>query len=207
MKVDNWQEWLLDKYYDIVPHDYKPRELWYKLKCFLFKRYSTVKSRHLGHTWVDKVELIPYTLFEMLENFVEKECSPGCVEWYGEYGHKILVGMEYKYVRDEIDDILRWWNEEFIPYSQGKNPKLEALWKLEKEIAGNRNFFDFGFENGEYEGFGKIYTYDPERTLGKEKYKEYQNIHKQIWEFEDKMDQKLEEMCHRIINIRRYLWT
>lgn len=188
---------IISKYHDLVPYDYRPREVWYKLKCFLFKRYTTVKSRHLGHTWCDKVELIPYTLFEMLETFVEKECSPGHVVWYGEDGHKILVGMEYKYVRDEMNDLLKWWNEEYIPYTKGENIEYLEIYNSFEQI----DFDDLFTETDD------LFRYDPAANVGEDKYLEYKNGYNKLIEFDLKMDSKLDEMCHRILNIRKFLWT
>jgi hypothetical protein len=201
MRAENWVERIQYWYWDLVPYNYRPKEIWYQAKCFFWKRYTTVKSRHLPHTWCDKVELVPYTLFEMLETFVEKECSPGHVNWYSDHcPHKIMVGMEYKNVRDEMDDLLKWWNEEYIPYAEGKHPEQLRFDAASKEYD---DLWDkFWFPQGEY---AKVF--DPEKELGKEKYAHYLSITRERSAFEVEMESKLESMCHRIINIRKYLWT
>jgi hypothetical protein len=49
-------------------------------------------------------------MFEILNQFMEKEEPEERSEWYGEYGSK--VGD--KYVMDEIKDILNWWNKYYL---------------------------------------------------------------------------------------------
>lgn len=200
-KPDSLWEAIFFKYWDIVPYNWRPMEIWYRIKCFCWKRYTTVKSRHLSHQWCDKTELIPYTLFEMLEDFVEKECSPGHIEWYGQYGHKVLVGMEYKYVRDEMTDLLKWWNEVYIPYTKGEHPEQIRLQELQKEYNDLWDKFWFPTDN-KY-----LTAFDPEKALGPEKYQKYLAASKEQWKFEDEMEKELNAMCHRIINIRESLWT
>ena len=79
-------------YWHTVPYDWRPGQIWCRLKCWAWKRYTTVKPRYLDHTWCDRCDLLPHMMFEILCDFVEKECSPGCVEWYGEHGHKLDKG-------------------------------------------------------------------------------------------------------------------
>ena len=96
-----------------VPYDWRPGQIWYYLKCWAWHRYTTVKPRYLGHTWCDRTELMPNMMFEILCQFVEEECSPGWVEWYGEVGQKITVGGQEKYVMDEMRELIKWWHEDW----------------------------------------------------------------------------------------------
>ena len=84
------------KYWKIVPYDYRPKNLWYKLKCFLWHRYTTIKPRELDHTWCDRCELIVYTNFEILQQFVEEEMY-GRICWDSDEDH-INAEKEIQYL-------------------------------------------------------------------------------------------------------------
>lgn len=119
-----WWDAIKYRYWSIIPFDYRPGNLWYELRCFLFKRYCTIKPRWLGYTWMDRGDLMPYLMFEVLCQFIEHECSPGCVEWYGEYGPKVIPGKPYEYtdrespeavyVMDELLALRDWWVNDYL---------------------------------------------------------------------------------------------
>ncbi len=86
--------------------------MWYRFKCWTWKRYTTIKPRTLPHTWCDRSHLLPHMIFEILSQFIEGECGPdGHVEWYGEWGHKLESG---KYVRDEMQELYDWWHQDYL---------------------------------------------------------------------------------------------
>ena len=64
-------DWIRYKYYDLVPYEYRPRQIWYVFKCWDWNRYTTVKPRYLGHTWTDRDNLLLHMSFEILSNYVE----------------------------------------------------------------------------------------------------------------------------------------
>ena len=120
-------EKIQDIYYSAVPFDYRPFQIWYRLKCWVWHRYTTVKPRTLKyHTWCDKDILLIHTMFEILSRFIEKECSPGIVDWYHEDAYRIIPGYPYDYeqikknlehsvlVRDEMQDLYDWWHKEYL---------------------------------------------------------------------------------------------
>lgn len=104
---------LLDIYYNLIPYDYRPSQLWYVLKCWAWHRYTTIKPRYLSHKWTDKVDVLPHIMFEVLSEFIEDECSPGWVEWYGDYPHVIKVDGVDRNVRDEMQALYSWWHEKY----------------------------------------------------------------------------------------------
>ena len=112
--------------------------LWYKLKCFCWKRYSTVKPRWLSHTWCDRDRLLLYCMFEILCRFLEEEKDN--VEWYTGHlgkdkdgkeilGFTIDVNGETVNVMDEMLELRRWWLEECLPYSNGEEDNAwSSIW-------------------------------------------------------------------------------
>jgi len=86
-----------------LPHDYRPKELWYKLKCLCWKRYSTVKPRWLPHTWIDRGDLLHYIAFELLVQFLDNEA------------HIILWEADERYY--DYQEMLRlrdWWENRYL---------------------------------------------------------------------------------------------
>jgi hypothetical protein len=107
---ETWIEKIKYAYWGIVPHDWRPGQIWYRFKCWAWHRYTTVKPRYLDHTYCDRTMVMPHMMFEILCQFVEQECSPGCVEWYGEWSHKVAVDGEEKFVMDEMKELVEWWH-------------------------------------------------------------------------------------------------
>lgn len=93
-------------YHSIIPYNYRPSQLYYRAKCFLWNRYSTVKSRYLPHTWCDRDNLLFHTSMEILSQFLEKECSPGIVNWESDEYHA--------HAMSEMRTIYKWYHEEYM---------------------------------------------------------------------------------------------
>ncbi len=173
-------------YWTLIPYPNRPGQWWYGLKCLMWHRYTTYKPRHLSHQWCDKVEALPHMMFEMLEDFYEKECSPGHVEWYGEHGHKV-PGKDTVYVMDEIKDLLHWWNNVYL--------KQDDIWDaLYNDMPDPTHMVD---DNGLY---GPFFDKDGEKER-------YEEIHLIIRKSEEEITADLDENLRRIINIRQSLWT
>jgi len=128
MHARTWGEVMRRVYHRIIPHDWRPSEIWYRLKCWGWKRYTTVKPRSLDHRWCDRSQLLPLTMFEILAQFVEKELggedlSKSVVNWgenlpreewdvkFPGHPHRITVNGEEKLVIHEILDLYRWFKD------------------------------------------------------------------------------------------------
>ena len=170
-----------------------PQEIWYKLKCWAWHRYSTVHPRYLDHTWVDRVELLPHTMFEILSDFVENECSPGHIEWY--YGHKVKVNGEERYVRDEMQEIYDWWH---TTLHKEYPKKEEQLWEEAKDFKPNREFHP-----SENELFAE-WRMEWDNPEAEETYNRLMN---ELQELEEQADRETTDYMHRLVNVRQSLWT
>jgi len=176
-----------------------PHNLWYKFKCWAWKRYSTIKPRYLDHTWCDRTELLPHMMFEILSQFIENECSPGHVEWYGEYGHKITVDGEEKYARDEMQEIYDWWNTTV----QKEYPAKWDEWhERMRKHEPNELFVDYCDDDGVLE----YCEYNPQFDTPEQK-EAYKEVCQECDKLEKEIADKYNEMMHRLINIRHYMWT
>lgn len=187
-----------DAYWKIVPYDWRPGQIWYRFKCWAWHRYTTMKPRYLQHTWCDRCELLPHMMFEILDQFVKDECSPGVVEWYGEAGHKITVNGEEKFVLDEMKDLVAWWhnvwNKEWaevnkILWDEAHKHDPVSEWRAcgDKEESG-MSYWDpqfKGTEDGELWHFCVGAVNNMDRAMHKAR----------------------EERLHRMIAILPYMWT
>ncbi len=186
-KIENfyWQHW---------PYDWRPGQIWYRFKCFLWHRYSTVRPRYLPHTWCDLDTLLPHTMFEILSRFIEKECSPGPVEWYGEHGHKVIVDGIEVYARDEMQNLYDWWHKDYIigyPIAQ------DAIWGAVEE--------DWPILNRTQQD--DHYTWNPFKYKTKAAQELWHQQMQAITKLELDMEAELLKRMHRLINLMPYMWT
>jgi hypothetical protein len=190
--IDKIKYW----YWDVIPYDYRPSELWSKVKCFLWKRYKIVNPRYLPYTWCDRRELLAHAMFEILSNFVEKECSPGCVDWYHEYAHKINIDGKEVFVRDEMQHLYDWWHKAYLKeYAEIE----EHLWDLYTKFTPP---IEKCFEKD-----GKYYRLDMTNGLSEEDRKKHEMVVDSIKKFEIFIEEELQEKLHRIVNVRLSMWT
>jgi hypothetical protein len=180
----------------------------YKVKCWLFRPYTTIKPRTMGHTWADKSELLPHMMFEIFCKFMEEECyvtddykiGEKCwIRFEGIKGkHMIEVNGKKKWVWTEMAEIYKWWKEEYVPLWNGVHPKMvqiEQDMKKYGQIEGTDLFVKS--ENGPYFEFKPTYKNKKLHDKASEKY----------WKFEEDMDNKLVEMMKRMSDIHGYMWT
>lgn len=100
-----------------IPYDWRPSQIWYRLKCYFWHRYTTIKPRYLDHTWHDRCDILPHMMFEILSQFIEKECSPGHVDWDWDEEHRAI--------RQEMQELYDWWHQ---VYNKQYLEQSEALW-------------------------------------------------------------------------------
>lgn len=119
-----WVDW---NYYSATYRWWDPRrhkiggklwEMWYYVRCFLWKRYSTVTPRFLPPTWCDRDNLLLHTSFEILMDYVENEHKHS---WTVADLEKELA----KPVEDYQDEMSRAWCESALPYAK----EIELLYK------------------------------------------------------------------------------
>ncbi len=192
---DTWLDKIKYAYWHTLPYNWRPGQIWYRLKCWVWKRYTTVKPRYLGHTWCDRTELMPHMMFEILCQFVERECSPGHVEWYGEYGHKITVDGEEKYVMDEMKDLIAWWH---AVWNKEVEEVDDMLWAEAEGHSPTSYFEPFGDE-GLFE-WKQRFTSEGDEEIWKRCMKGLNNL-------EYIMAVALEERLHRLVKLIPYMWT
>lgn len=191
-------------YWHLVPYDWRPSSIWYQIKCWAWHRYTTVKPRYLGHTFIDRCGLLPHIMFEVLSDFVENECSPGCVEWYGEYAHKITVDGKEKFVRDELQELYDWWHKTYNKeYPQREGELLNASHECRPITHDIPVDYD---GNVVAEEDAELFEWKNEFSSRRHQEK-YKAAIRAYTEFEKFKEQILMEMMHRLVNVVPYMWT
>ena len=211
---------MLDKikyaYWGAVPHHLRPGRLWYRFKCWIWHRYSTVKPRGLPHTWVDRTNLMPHMIFEILSDFIENECGEDCpVVWYGDESdewtpHTVEVNGEKINVRDEMQDLYDWWHEDYLINKDTFHDEWHAHRELhvydiftrviDQEILDWVKEVDPDADEEELEEWGTQYS-SPEAEI------ENNRLFAEAGAKELRFTEELNSRLHRVINIIPYLWT
>lgn len=195
-------DWVRSKYWDVVPYDWRPSQVLYRAKCFFWYKYTTVKCRYLPHTWTDRCQLLPHTMMEILSQFIEKECSPGHVDWEGS-GHAVVVNGEAKNVRQEMQDIYDWWHVGRLGYCGAE----EVLWKEIEAHPAQREFIPLGKDFQECDK-DDAFCYEWAEEFENEENKQ---INKRCFRALNKLermhDEKLQEMMIRLVRVSPYMWT
>jgi len=176
-----------------------PSNLWYRFKCWAWKRYTTIKPRNLDHTWCDRCELLPHMMFEILGEFIEKECSPGHVEWYGEHGHKIEVDGEEVYVMDEMKALWEWFTEKYMKaYPEAEEMIYDRIRAIDEQHL-KAHFVPYGDSDD-------LVEWDPQYDDASKK-EFVSKLYSECSEREQLVEEEKAEMMHRLVNIHRYMWT
>lgn len=174
-------ETIEDIYHSIIPWEYRPEQLWYQFKCWAWYRYSTVKSRHLSHTWVDRDTLLHYTMFEILCDFIEKE------------NHGSLNPEEQdsptKEAYMELERLYKWWNEVYIPFTKDQEDEpRDPPEMLYHPTEDGHNRVEFKYRDEEH------------------KLRETKRIHDR-WALEEKMNKELIENMKSLCENHWAMWT
>lgn len=187
------------KYWKIIPYDWRPHQLWYRLKCWAWYRYTTIKPRYLDHTWCDKTELILHINFEMLMRFVENEVLPGPVDWGSDKEHRDA------YI--EMMDLYNWYKgcmehpDKYRSLLDLDFNELDDV--LHKKIRDEEHKpFDWIPEKNKE---GKVKWYIMESyIINEQKYRDYVRA---MAKLESLHEQFLENQLIRLIKLRHWLWT
>jgi hypothetical protein len=143
-------------------------------------------------------------MFEILCQFIENECSPGRVEWYGEYSHMVEVELPggkkvMRNVRDEMQDLHDWWINDY----HGRYKKLEA--RIQATLAVHDAAYcisDFteDDDNPEYTLWDPQYDTPENKQRGRDLLMDL-NRHERF------AAAALDRRMHRLVNITQWMWT
>lgn len=134
-------------------------------------------------------------MFEILSDFVENECSPGDVEWYGEYGHTLTVNGNEKFVRDEIQDLYNWWHK---VWNQEYGQVSDMLWE---EAIKHAPFDEWlPIKDSDLDEYTPQFASEEDAEI-------YRQQLDALNKLEICMEKDLQRYLHRLVNVIPYLWT
>jgi hypothetical protein len=139
-----------------------------------------LKIHKLEKGWCDKDEVLLHAAFQLLTDFIEQEKPDKIVDWN--------VDELYRKAWKEIKSLYNWWKKERparkspLDDNRLKRPRL----KLEK-IPGSDLY--------------KMVEPD------KKKYASYYRALRKHWKLEQKWEEEDQRNLHRLIDIRKFLWT
>jgi len=202
--------WIKYKYWWLIPYDWRPMQIWYRVVCFIWHRYTTIKPKTLKyHTWCDRSVLLPHIMFEVLSQFIEQECSPDHVDWEAS-NHTVLVNGKIINVRDEMQALYDWWHK---VYNDLYIKVDERIWKRIEPHSAKIVFIPSDEE------IEALYPYEKKKHK-KERYGEMKSIYpsteseiiakkgyRKLRLLEQRMERELNNKMHRLVNLVPYLWT
>lgn len=163
-------------------------DLWYRLKCWAWHRYSTVRPRTLPHTWCDRSHLLPHVMFEVLGRFLEEECGEdGIVDWDSDEQHRTAMA--------EMRELWRWWNEEYLKFDgMDLLDGVEAPSLLEdgprRRLGDGTEVFSMKFH----------WSSDEARAA-------YDEASAASYEAEAAMEAELKSRMKRLVDVKDFMWT
>jgi len=140
---------------------------------------------------------MPHMMFEVLTRFIDDECSPGYVQWYGEEGHKITVNDQEKYVLDEMKDLVAWWD---TVWNSEWEEVQDILWAEAHKHDPTSEWTEYGDAKPGLSYWDPQFTETEDGEL-------WHVCLRAVSKLERIMHKKREDMLHRMITIIPYLWT
>ena len=182
MKDHRFLYWLLDE----VPFFLKYR-IYKNITDFIWKIKHRVIPKHKYHIirtdlepgYHDPVEQIPHAIFSIFVEYFETDVPK--IDWN--------ATEEHAKVYKEMKEIYDWWKADY-PYRDKFTVDLKPMPKYPKYLEDDTE------KNTNRKSF----------KLHRKTSPEHLEIFKQIEQEEERWEQKLNEMCCRIIKIRQYLW-
>lgn len=215
---DTLSERIKYAYWKVVPYGLRPGQLWYRFKCWVWHRYSTIKPRTLPHTWVDRCSLMPHMMFEILSDFIEGECGEDChVQWYADESdeesgwvpHTVEVDGKQVNVRDEMQDLYDWWHKDYLVnidhihddwHKHREEHAKDIFTRADQDTKDWVDEIDPDADDEDIFEFGTKYS-SPEAQV------ENERLFKEANERENHYREELNLRLHRVINIIPYMWT
>ena len=139
-----------------------------------------MNSRHF-----DYVDTLPYANFQMLANFVERG-RIDVIDWNHTKHHKKAHA--------EMISLYNWWKK----YKDFKAKVDNGYFYSHLNKSQFPNFKDYFKRNED-----GTFSFNTRRN----KYKKYYSTHDIVSALSDNYEQEINENLHRLINIRRFLWT
>ena len=172
-------------YWRTIPYDYRPGQLWYWLKCRLYKKFNQVNIKSLTYTYNDPEHVLEHAIFQVLVDFIEKE-DP--------FNHFDTENSHHKNEWAELKELYLWWKNLYLDYHHNWE-------KYHHVIPGGMS--DIVFTKIPGSNLSSMdFVYKPPDA------KEFVHIwYKQNDEVDNFFYDELTKRAKRLIELRYLLWT
>jgi len=205
--------WSLSRFIDewVYPGHY--------LHNLLFHRYDRVKIPFLKpYQWCDRSEMFFYCSFEILKQYVEQEKPFECVDFY-EKDHTPTT-VTGKIVGDEIKFLYNWYTKT-LPETEKEHRLMLDYWcenlcgvMVFKKEDQNDHLGKIEFDRSENpKEFKDFAVSDEQKTVlnkwfdSEEDMMDEDTVCNKRIEKEKELAKEKQDMLHRLVDIREYLWT
>jgi len=141
-------------------------------------KYLKIHSLEKG--WHDKDEILLHAAFQLLVDFVEQEKPDKIIDWQVDELHR----KAWK----EIQSLYKWWKKERPSRKSPLDDKRIKVPPMEFEKIPNSDLM-------------KLIEPD------KKKYATYYTALKKHQKFDEKWEEEDQKNLHRLVEIRKFLWT
>lgn len=191
-KYFGWRPWRMFKASGFFP------ELWYYLKCRLWRRYNVIHVRSLPPTWTDRSEAMIHVMFQVLVDVVEKE------DWFND---RVYFMEDEDNGPDFVWDFRDEWQEMAILYDWWVN-KRPARLKAEEEAS---SAWHKAFEAAGGMQFGPVEKIGTEGAGVREMIFSHSPTEQKLFEHRNDMEKwgeaDDEQHMHRLVMMVPYFWT
>jgi hypothetical protein len=214
-KPYTWRDWLADHkgqyplyiqlgyWYELerwpVPgrifqwHGWIP-DLWYYVKCRLWRRYHTVTARTLSPTWSDAVHRLLHINFAILESVIVDE---RIFERTAADGNP-TDGQSWAWALAEMRDLWDWWTVRRPARDAEYERRLHLSCGLRDRDRVAYKAFCPGWDDSPFSSFPPDYSHPADTAAANAALKELSD---EITTAED------DAMLMRLMKLRSYLWT
>jgi len=160
---------------------YRIKDAYYYLRNRFFRKYYLIDTHLSKGSWHDSDYKILHGMMSVLVDFVEKEQK--IVDW--------TTDPEHQKAYDEFMSIYKWWKD-YPNREKLINDKLHEWYDTahplgRDELGFNLNIFD--------------------SLMSTSKKIEANELSEELHQMEQKLKEEEQEMLHKLINIRSFLWT
>ena len=153
-----------------------------------------VKTELKPTSWIDKDSILMYSMMKLIIDFVDEEKAfTGHVDWDYDETHKDA--------RTNILEVYNWWKN----YPNRQKEISEALDKWHDK-SSIKKWFDKENKDEDYDSETKVYRMDNKHANPEDEIVE-KDLFGALHLLEEKLDKEEEEMMHKIVKYRHFLWT
>ena len=179
MKTTNIWEKLDYALFRIKDIPYGIKGLW---RTYVSKKHWQITTKLPRTSWIDSDRRILYGMMQVLDEYYRDEISLDIVDWVND--------PHQKEVKAKMDEIKAWWDN-YPNRVKAIDNKLDAWYNCRCETRKDLNI-------------------EPDDILGwvnKEQTDEEKQLFDELSQMEIKLIEEEQEMLHKLVDIRREMWT